>query len=93
VVTRHPIGVLDTNAVVLLGELDPDELPDEPVITAVTLAELSVGPLVTDDPYERAARQSRLQGAESAFDSLYTCNPRDFSGMSDLDMVAIPHPG
>ncbi|MCV2488586.1 type II toxin-antitoxin system VapC family toxin [Geodermatophilus sp. YIM 151500] len=66
----HPVGVLDTNAVVLLGQLDPLLLPDEPVITSVTLAELSVGPLVTDDPDERAARQARLQEAEAAFDPL-----------------------
>ena len=44
--TRHAVGLLDTNAVVLLERLRPEELPDEPVITAVTLAELSVGPLV-----------------------------------------------
>lgn len=67
----HPgRGVLDTNALILLGRLDVDRLPDEPVITAVTLAELSVGPLVTDDPHERAARQLRLQETEAAFDPL-----------------------
>lgn len=63
-------GLLDTNAVVLLDRLDVDELPEQPVITAVTLAELSVGPLVTDDPEERAARQARLQEVEVAFDPL-----------------------
>jgi hypothetical protein len=69
-VTAHPVGVLDTNVVVLLGRLRPADLPAEPVITAITLAELSVGPLVTDDPGERAARQARLQEAEAAFDPL-----------------------
>jgi hypothetical protein len=63
-------GVLDTSAVVLLETLDPDVLPQTPLITAVTLAELSVGPLVTDDPDERSARQARLQEVESAFDPL-----------------------
>ncbi len=106
------------------------------MITAVTLAELSVGPLVTDDPLERAARQARLQETEAAFDPLpfdasaarafgrvssalrragrevrpraldaliasvavandlplYTCNPSDFTGMSGLTLVAVPHP-
>jgi len=129
-------GVLDTNAVVLLEHLQPDDLPAEPVIAAITLAELSVGPLVTDDPPERAARQVRLQEVEAAFDPLpfdaasarafgrvaaelrlagrrvrarafdamiaavaiandlpvYTCNPRDFSGIGELTVVAIPHP-
>lgn len=42
-------------------------LPDEPMITTVTLAELSVGPLVTDDEQERAARQAHLQQAEADF--------------------------
>lgn len=63
-------GVLDTNAIVLLDRLDPDDLPVVPVITAITLAELSVGPLVSQDLAERAARQARLQEAEAAFDPL-----------------------
>lgn len=67
----HPgRGVLDTNTLILLGRLDVDSLPAEPVITAVTLAELSVGPLVPDDPEEQAARQLRLQETEAAFDPL-----------------------
>jgi len=135
-VTAHPVGVIDTNVIVLLGRLRAEDLPAEPVVTAVTLAELSVGPLVTDDPVERAARQSRLQETESAFDPLpfdaaaarvfgrlasdvrrsgralrpramdaliasiavanelplYTCNPDDFTGMTELTLVVIPHP-
>ncbi|MBA8794168.1 hypothetical protein FHX74_001773 [Friedmanniella endophytica] len=67
---RRNRGVLDTNLVVLLSRLDPVDLPVEPVITAVTLAELSVGPLVTDNPAERAARQACLQEAEASFDPL-----------------------
>ena len=62
--------MLDTNAVVLLERLDPADLPAEPVITAITLAELSLGPLAAQDPDEQAARQVRLQEAESAFDPL-----------------------
>lgn len=41
-----------------------------PTITAVTLAELAVGPLVTDEPRERSARQMHLQQAEADFDPL-----------------------
>ena len=63
-------GVLDTNTLILLERLDVDALPEEPVITVVTLAELSVGPLATDDPQERAARQLRLQETEAAFEPL-----------------------
>ena len=68
--TTHPVGLIDTNIVVLLGRLQAQELPDQPVISTLTLAELSVGPLVTDDATERAARQARLQETEVAFDPL-----------------------
>ena len=61
------LGILDTSTVVLLGRLHPDDLPEEPLITAVTLAELSVGPLVTANRRERAARQAVLQQAEADF--------------------------
>lgn len=61
-------GLLDTSTVILLARLeDPSQLPTHPAISAITLAELSVGPLVTDDPAERAARQAHLQQAEADF--------------------------
>ncbi len=64
-------GILDTNAVILLPRLtDATTLPDEPTITAITLAELSVGPLVATTAAERAARQAHLQQAEADFDPL-----------------------
>ncbi len=130
-------GVLDTSTVILLGELtDATALPAEPLITAVTLAELSVGPLVAEDERERSARQAQLQQAEADFDPLpfdagaarafgrvaaslrragrkatarsydamiaatalaqdlpvYTCNPNDFSGIDDLEVIAVPVP-
>ncbi len=40
------------------------------MITTITLAELTVGPLVADSDAERAARQAHLQQAESDFDPL-----------------------
>ncbi len=46
---------------------DPALLPDEPLITAITLAELTVGPLVATTDHERVARQAHLQQAESDF--------------------------
>lgn len=62
---------MDTSAVILLHRLDdPSTLPAEPLITAVTLAELSVGPLVARTERERAARQAHLQQAEADFDPL-----------------------
>jgi predicted nucleic acid-binding protein len=130
-------GVLDTSTVILLTRFTgATALPQEPVITAVTLAELSVGPLVAQDERERAARQAHLQQAEADFDPLpfdaaaarafgrvaaslrragrktttrtydamiaataianelplYTCNPNDFVGCDDLQVVALPTP-
>ncbi|WP_131786094.1 PIN domain-containing protein [Protofrankia symbiont of Coriaria ruscifolia] len=49
---------------------DPASLPAEPLITAVTLAELSVGPLVATTDGERAALQTHVQQAEADFDPL-----------------------
>jgi hypothetical protein len=69
--TPHPRGVLDTSTVILLGRLqDVSVLPEETLITAVTLAELSVGPLVAGGEAERAARQAQLQQAEADFEPL-----------------------
>ena len=130
-------GILDTSTLILLGRLqETDPLPAEPVITAITLAELSVGPLVASTEEERAARQAHLQQAEADFDPLpfdataarsfgqvaaalrrtgrkpaahaydamvaaiavandlplHTCNPRDFTGIDGLTVIAVPHP-
>jgi tRNA(fMet)-specific endonuclease VapC len=134
---RSVLGILDTSTVILLRRLtDATVLPSEPLITAVTLAELSVGPLVTDEASERVARQAHLQQAEADFDPLpfdadaarafgrvaaslrrsgrkasaraydamiaatavandlpiYTCNPADFIGIDELEIVAVPVP-
>ena len=63
-------GLIDTNVVVHLAALDPALLPDEMVLSAITLAELSAGPHHTDDPAERARRTSVLQHTEATFDPL-----------------------
>jgi predicted nucleic acid-binding protein len=63
-------GLLDTNVLVLMGGLDHDELPAEQAISAITLAELSVGPLATDDPEEVAARMAVLGRAEAEFEPI-----------------------
>ncbi len=116
--------------------VDASALPAEPLITTVTLAELSVGPLVASDARERAARQAHLQQAEADFEPLpfdaaaarafgrvaaslrqsgrktaaraydamiaatalasdlpvYTCNPGDFSGIDQLEVITVPDP-
>ena len=132
-----PRGILDTSTLILLGRLqDTDPLPAEPLITAITLAELSVGPLVASTDQQRAARQAHVQQAEADFEPLpfdadaarsfgrvaaglrkagrkpaaraydamiaaiaisndlplHTCNPRDFTGIEELTLIAVPHP-
>jgi len=130
-------GILDTSTLILRGRLpEVGALPDEPLITTVTLAELSVGPLAATTDEERVVRQARLQQAEADFDPLpfdataarsfgrvaaslrkigrkpaaraydamiaaiaisndlpiHTCNPRAFTGIEELVVVAVPHP-
>ena len=80
----RPAGVLDTSTLILIDRLDASHLPDEPAITAVTLAELSVGPLVTSDAAERAARQARLQQVEATFDPI----PFDAAAARAFGLVA-----
>ena len=69
--TAAESGLLDTSTVILLARIaDPATLPGRPLISAITLAELSVGPLVARDDAERAARLAHLQQAEADFDPL-----------------------
>jgi len=67
-VGRSAAGILDTSTLLLLGKIsNAASLPTEPLITAVTLGELAIGPLVTSDEGERARRQAHLQQAEADF--------------------------
>jgi tRNA(fMet)-specific endonuclease VapC len=78
-------GVLDTSTIIALPEItDEDSLPEESLITAVSLAELSVGPLVATNDVDRAARQAHLQQAEADFDPL----PFDASAARAFGRVA-----
>lgn len=66
--SRHERGLLDTSVVISLGAMDNvSALPAQCVISAVTLAELSAGPLVARTETERTARQRVLQQAEADF--------------------------
>lgn len=68
---RQSRGLMDTSTVILLPRLeDAAALPAEPLISTITLAELSVGPLVARTELERAARQAHLQQAEADFEPL-----------------------
>ncbi len=64
-------GLLDTSTVVLLNRFtDAALLPARPTISTITLAELSVGPLVAVNDEERASRQAHVQQAEVDFDPI-----------------------
>ena len=77
-----PEGLLDTLTLILLGRLSPSTpLPAVAFISAVTLAELSVGPLVAGTDEVRAARQAHLQQAEA-----------DFEDIGELVAIEVPHP-
>ena len=121
----------------MLGRVtDATIFPEETLISAVTIAELSVGPHVAITDAARVTRQSHLQQAEADFDPLpfdtaaarafgrvaaslrragrkpaargfdaliaataiangiplYTCNPADFAGIDELELVAVRHP-
>jgi len=60
-------GILDTCVLVDLDRFDREELPVDQAITSISLGELSVGPLLSPDPEERARRQLHLQVIESRF--------------------------
>ncbi|NYV73755.1 type II toxin-antitoxin system VapC family toxin [Streptomyces sp. UH6] len=72
-------GILDTNIMILRRWVDPEELPEEMAITAISLAELSAGPHEVrrndeqsgyDEHAERARRLDVLQRAEHEFDPI-----------------------
>jgi predicted nucleic acid-binding protein len=63
-------GILDTCVLIDIEKIEPSALPDEAIITAVSLAELTAGPHAAQDPAERALRQDRLQGVETNFEVL-----------------------
>ncbi|MFD4421409.1 type II toxin-antitoxin system VapC family toxin [Agromyces sp. NPDC058484] len=70
---EHRRGLLDTNIVILRRWIDPDDLPLEMAICAVTLAELSAGVHLVqgaDSAAERARRIDALQRVEHEFDPI-----------------------
>ncbi len=81
---REERGLLDTNVLIRLSEIGKEKLPLELFISAITLAELSVGPLVAVTEGERAARQAHLQLAEADFEPL----PFDVEAAREFGRVA-----
>jgi predicted nucleic acid-binding protein len=62
--------VLDTSVIIDLAAIPSFELPEEASITALTVAELTAGPLSTADTIERGRRLERLQWVESTFEAI-----------------------
>lgn len=68
---REEVGLLDTSTWILLERLtDPAVSPKSPAISTITLAELSVGPLLASSEEERAIRLGHLQQAEADFEAI-----------------------
>jgi predicted nucleic acid-binding protein len=67
---RRERGVLDTSVVVDIASVTEEALPTASAIAALTLAELTAGPLSTTDPSLRAERLERLQCAESRIEAI-----------------------
>ncbi len=68
-------GVIDTNIVIFRDQLPPEGLPDEMAISAVTLAELSMGLHAVrghdvEAQLERGRRAAILQRVENEFDPI-----------------------
>lgn len=65
--TVRDVGLLDTSTVILLERIaDRSALPRQPFISSITLAEMTVGPLVASG-LERTHRQAQLQRVEADF--------------------------
>lgn len=67
---RRERGLVDTSVLIDLERIDPQALPVELAVSAVTMAELAAGTHATTDAAERARRQERLQRAEAALEPL-----------------------
>ena len=62
---KYAQGLLDTSVLIDIESIDPELLPNEASISAISMAELSAGPHATSDVDERARRQARLQFIEA----------------------------
>lgn len=70
VADQQPRGVLDTCTFIDLGQIEADELPVVPELTAITLAELHQGVAMATDDETRAARTEKLAAAVGDFEPL-----------------------
>ncbi|HET9198056.1 MAG TPA: type II toxin-antitoxin system VapC family toxin [Solirubrobacterales bacterium] len=68
---KHQRGILDTSTLIHFNRFqEVGLLPEVSVVTTITLAELSVGPLIVKSEVERARRMAHLQQLEASFNPL-----------------------
>jgi predicted nucleic acid-binding protein len=63
-------GLIDTSVAIVLERVDPSRLPIEISISALTLAELTVGPYAAKSETARTRRQDHLQRIEASLETL-----------------------
>ena len=79
---RRQRGLLDTSAVIAMSHADRSQLPAEMALSAITVAELVIGPHAMDLLVAATALALDIP--------LFTCNPADFEGLDHLiDIVPI----
>lgn len=91
---RYPVGLLDTCVLIDLATIDDADLPIQPKISTVTLAELGLGVALASDPTTLAVRTERLLEVEHAFDALpfSSTAARRFTSMAKLVHAAGRNP-
>jgi hypothetical protein len=72
---RYQRGLVDTSVIIALEFLNPEDLPVEFAVSAITLAELAAGPHATSNTEEKARRQDRLQRIEALVEALPVDTP------------------
>lgn len=79
--SAHDQGLLDTNILILRRWVDPDQLPNEMAISAVTLAELSAGPHQVRSSSQQADYEEHAEraAASTSFNARSTSSNRSRS--------------
>lgn len=63
-------GLIDTSVAIVLERFDASRLPAEVSISALTLAELTAGPVAAKSELARARRQDHLQRIEATIETI-----------------------
>jgi predicted nucleic acid-binding protein len=63
-------GLIDTSVVIALDAVPVEGLPEDLVVSALTLAELATGPASASDSAERTRRMDLIQRTEATFETI-----------------------